>query len=321
MDAEQPSRVGVLLREWRQRRRLSQLDLALLAESSARHLSCVETGRARPSRAMVLRLSAVLDVPLRERNTLLLAAGFGPEYPESSIDDAYMASVRSALDMMLTTHEPYPAVVVDRCWNVLTGNRAMSVLMDGIPPHLLEPRPNVFRLTLHPEGLSSRLANLGEVRALFLERLHRQVNATGDAELLALYEEVRRYPMPDVPDVPDTAPSDAASPGAGPPDTGAPAARPSPVQVPLRVRTPMGELSMFSTMATFGAPADVTLSELAIELFYPLDDFTAQALRGLAGAAGDDAGESSAATPAPVTPTPVTPPPVTPPPATPATPG
>ncbi|MGX1881550.1 MmyB family transcriptional regulator [Streptomyces sp. NPDC055287] len=270
MDAEQLSRVGALLREWRRRRRLSQLGLALLADTSARHLSCVETGRARPSRSMVLRLSAALEVPLRERNTLLVAAGYAPEYQESGLDDESMASVRSALGTMLTAHEPYPAVVVDRCWNVLAGNRAMSVLMDGVPAHLLEPRPNVFRLTLHPDGLASRLANLAEVRGLFLERLLRQVNATGDMQLRALYDEVRRYPA--------TVREETGGPGN-------PAARPGPVQVPLRVRTPMGELSMFSTMATFGAPADVTLSELAIELFYPLDDFTTQALRALAGAA------------------------------------
>ncbi|MBT2507735.1 helix-turn-helix transcriptional regulator [Streptomyces sp. ISL-98] len=271
MDVEQPSRVGALLRDWRRRRRFSQLDLALLADTSARHLSCVETGRARPSRTMLLRLSAALDVPLRERNTLLLAADYAPAYRESSLDDQYMASVRSALDTMLTAHEPYPAIVVDRCWNVLTGNRAMAVLMDGIPPHLLEPQPNVFRLALHPDGLAPRLSNLGEVRGLFLERLLRQVNATGDAELRALYEEVHRYPVR------------ADQENAG---TDAPAARPSPpspIQVPLRIRTPWGELSMFSTMATFGAPADVTLSELAIELFYPLDEFTTKVLRELAG--------------------------------------
>ncbi|MEU8109923.1 helix-turn-helix domain-containing protein [Nonomuraea muscovyensis] len=269
MSEGKPSQVGTLLREWRRRRRLSQLDLALLADSSARHLSYVETGRAHPSRTMVLRLSAALDVPLRERNTLLLAAGYAPAYRESSLDDAYLASVRTAVDTMLAAHEPYPAVVVDRLWNVLDGNHAMTVLMDGIPPHLLRPRPNVFRLTLHPDGLSARLANLGEVRTLFLERLRRQVNATGDADLRALYEEVSHYPAP-------AEPAEEAPTG----DVG-------PIQVPLRVRTPFGELSMFSTMATFGAPADVTLSELAIELFYPLDEFTATALRGLSAARHD----------------------------------
>ncbi|MFJ6569699.1 helix-turn-helix domain-containing protein [Streptomyces sp. NPDC091292] len=271
MDAQQPSRVGALLRDWRRRRRFSQLDLALLADTSARHLSCVETGRAHPSRTMLLRLSVALDIPLRERNTLLLAADYAPAYRESGLDDTYMASVRTALGAMLTAHEPYPAVVIDRCWNILTGNRAMSLLMDGIPPSLLEPRPNVYRLTLHPDGLASRLSNLEEVRALALERLLRQVNATGDPELRALYEEVLRYPVPE---------------SEGKPEADVPAVAPSPIEVPLRITTPIGELSMFSTMATFGAPADVTLSELAIELFYPLDEFTTNTLQALAAAPG-----------------------------------
>ncbi|MEU2030899.1 helix-turn-helix domain-containing protein [Nocardia amamiensis] len=259
------SRAGVLLREWRQRRRLSQLDLALAADTSARHLSYVETGRATPSRAMVLRLCDTLDVPLRERNTLLMAAGYAPAYRESGLDDAHLTSVRAALHTMLAAHEPYPAVVIDRLWNVVTGNAAMSVLMDGVPAHVRAPHPNVYRLVLHPDGLASRLANLAQVRALFLERLARQVSASGDHELAALYDEVSGYPDP--PDADDTA------------EAGTP---PGPFEVPIRIRTPDGELSMFSTMATFGAPADVTLSELAIELFYPLDEFTTAALRGMA---------------------------------------
>ncbi|PXX57688.1 DNA-binding XRE family transcriptional regulator [Nocardia tenerifensis] len=258
----------MLLREWRQRRRLSQLDLALSADTSARHLSYVETGRSRPSRTMVLRLCEALEVPLRDRNTLLLAADYAPAYRESSLDDVSLTSVRTALTTMLTAHEPYPAVVVDRLWNVVTGNAAMSVLMHGVPDHLLLPQPNVYRLVLHPEGLAGRLVNLGQVRELFLERLARQVGASGDARLSALYDEVSRYPR--LPDPPDEPRVDAA--------------QPSPFEVPIRVRTPAGELSMFSTMATFGAPADVTLSELAIELFYPLDEFTATALRAMAAA-------------------------------------
>ncbi len=217
---------------------------------------------------MVLRLCEAMDVPLRERNTLLLAADYAPAYRESSLDDAGLASVRSALDTMLAAHEPYPAVVVDRLWNVVAGNTALGWMMDGIPEHLLLPRPNVYRLVLHPEGLSARLANLTQVRALFLQRLAEQASASGDPQLRALYDEVCDYPrLPDPPDGPDD-------------DT----AQPSPFEVPLRIRTPLGELRMFSTMATFGAPADVTLSELAIELFYPLDEFTAGALRGLAAA-------------------------------------
>lgn len=259
------SRVGGLLREWRQRRRLSQLDLALAAGTSARHLSYVETGRAKPSRAMVLRLCETLEVPLRERNTVLLAADYAPAYQESSLDDENLAAARSAWETMLTTHEPYPAVVVDRVWNVVAGNSAMHVLTDGVPAHLLDGQPNVYRLVLHPEGLSGRLVNAHQVRELFLERLARQVAATGDTRLRDLYDEVSAYPLPET-----TEPDPAA-------------ARPGPFQVPVRVRTPAGEIAMFSTMATFGAPADVTLSELAIELFYPLDEFTAAVLRATAG--------------------------------------
>ncbi|MGP3949460.1 helix-turn-helix domain-containing protein [Streptomyces sp. 7N604] len=263
-------RIGVLLREWRQRRRFSQLDLALRAETSTRHLSCVETGRAQPSRAMVLRLAEHLDVPLRERNSLLLAAGYAPAYRESSLDGEDMLAVRSALDLLLAGHEPYPAVVVDRWWNVVTVNRAMSVLLDSTPPGLLEPGrqqpPNVMRLVLHPEGLGSRCINFAEVRAHALDRLLHQVNATGDAELRALYEEVSAYELP--------AGVEAA------PEQGR---RPPHVVVPLQLRTPHGDLSMFSTIATFGAPADVTLSELAIESFFPFDAFTERVLRELAG--------------------------------------
>jgi len=277
------SRIGALLRDWRQRRRLSQLDLALSADSSARHISYVETGRAKPSRAMILRLCDALEVPLRERNALLLAADYAPAYRESSLDDASLASVRSALDIMLTAHEPYPAVVVDRRWNVVVENAAMGLFMTGLPDELLLPLPNVYRLVLHPDGLSGRLANLTQVRELFLERLSRQVNVTGDDELRELYDEVAAYPLPsDHSEEPD---DDAA--------------QPSPFEVPLRIRTPFGELRMFSTMATFGAPADVTLSELAIELFYPLDAFTADALRGLAAmnSASDQMGWNPLPTP------------------------
>ncbi len=204
---------------------------------------------------MVLRLCETLEVPLRERNTLLLAGGFAPAYGESTLDDSEMSAVRSALEVMLTTHEPYPAVVVDRLWNVVLGNRAMDVLMTGIPEQLLRPQPNVFRLVLHPDGLSAQLANARQVRELFLHRLIRQVDSTGDERLRDLHTEVCAYPEP------------AAEPTVN-------AAPVSPFEVPIRIRTPAGELSMFSTMATFGAPADVMLSELAIELFYPLDEFT-----------------------------------------------
>ncbi|MFI6866517.1 helix-turn-helix domain-containing protein [Nocardia sp. NPDC050406] len=259
------SPVGALLREWRQRRRLSQLDLALHADTSARHLSCVENGKAQPSRAMVLKLCEALDVPLRERNTVLLAGGFSPEYRESSLDDAEMASARAALETMLTAHEPYPAVVVDRYWNVITTNRAMGLFGDDLPEALADKPQNVYRLALYPDSPTSDtwLVNYAQVREFLLERLMRQAQSTGDPVLRDLYDEVSAYPMPS-----RTDPDAAAMP-------------PSPFTVPLRVHTPVGELRIFSTMVTFGAPADVTLAELAIELFYPLDEFTANVLRGL----------------------------------------
>ncbi|MEU4595629.1 helix-turn-helix transcriptional regulator [Nocardia sp. NPDC023988] len=258
----QESPVGTLLRDWRQRRRLSQLELALAADSSARHLSCVETGKAKPSRAMVLKLCDVLEVPLRERNTVLLAGGFAPEYRESSLDDAHLAAARAALDTMLTAHEPYPAVAVDRYWNVVATNRAMGLFSNEVDDQLME-RPNVYRLALHPgpPDAATHMINHGQVRELLLERLLRQVRATGDPILRALYDEVSQYPFPS-----HTEPDPSA---------------PTPFAVPLRIATPLGELRMFSTMVTFGAPSDVTLAELAIELFYPMDEFTADTLRTL----------------------------------------
>ncbi|MFC9995331.1 helix-turn-helix domain-containing protein [Nocardia sp. NPDC127526] len=263
--------MGTLLREWRQRRRLSQLDLALAADSSARHVSCIETGKAQPSRAMVLRLSEVLDVPLRERNTLLMAGGFAPEYRESSLDDAEMAAARTALETMLATHEPYPAVAVDRYWNVVTTNRAMGLFEGAVPEPIADRTPNMYRLALYPESPSapSHLVNYRQVRENLLDRLLRQVKSTGDPVLRELYDEVSGYPYP-----PELEEDDEEIAG--------------PFAVPLRIRTPLGELRLFSTMVAFGAPADVTLSELAIELFYPLDDFTANALRVLAGEPAPD---------------------------------
>ncbi|MBF6237199.1 transcriptional regulator, y4mF family [Nocardia otitidiscaviarum] len=261
----QHSPVGTLLREWRQRRRLSQLDLALAAGSSARHLSCIETGRARPSRAMVLTLCEALDVPLRERNTVLLAGGFAPEYRERDLGDADMAAARAALSAVLTAHEPYPAVAVDRYWNVVATNRTMGLFEDEIPAHLAAEPLNVYRLALYPGDPSTAyMVNYAQVREYLLDRLLRQVRATGDPALRDLYDEVSAYPMQ-----PEDESDSAALPS-------------SPFSVPLRIRTPHGELRLFSTMVTFGAPADVTLAELAVELFYPLDDATAVALRALA---------------------------------------
>jgi transcriptional regulator with XRE-family HTH domain len=250
--------VGPLLRDWRQRRRMSQLDLSLEAGVSARHLSFVETGRSRPSAEMVLHLAEQLDVPLRERNQLLLAAGYAPVYGQHGLDEPEMGPVREALEQVLRGHEPYPAVVVDRHWGMVAGNSAIGLLTEGVAPHLLEPPVNVLRVSLHPEGLAPRIVNLGEWRAHLLERLGRQAVITGDPALAALHDELAGYP------------------GGGP----APVREPSAgeIAVPLRVRAGDAELAFISTVTTFGTATDVTVAELAIESFFPADETTAQAL-------------------------------------------
>lgn len=250
--------VGEQLRGWRQRRRLSQLDLAGLADISPRHLSFVETGRSVPSRAMLLRLSDRLDVPLRERNTLFIAAGYAPVYSERRIDDPSLDEARRAIDLVLRGHEPYPALAVDRHWNLQAANRALAPLLAGVAPELLVPPVNVLRLSLHPDGVAPRILNLGQWRAHLLHRLDRQVQATGDPVLQALQAELAAYPTPDHDDAPD----------------------PGWVVVPLRIRTELGDLSFLSTTTVFGTPVEVTLSELAIESFFPADAATGQILRG-----------------------------------------
>lgn len=254
--------VGELLRGWRQRRRLSQLELANRAAVSARHLSFVETGRSRPSRELVLHLAEHLEVPLRERNALLLAAGYAPVYPQRSLDDEEMAPVREALDRVLAAHEPYPAVVVDRRWDLVAANgTALSLFTAGVAPHLLEPPVNVYRLGLHPEGLAPRVRNLGEYSHHLLARLRREVALSGDTDLAALLDEVSSYP-------------DLAH---GPRD-GAAGAAADPARMlflPMAYTTVDGEeLSFFSTIATFGTALDVTLAELSIEAFFPADEPT-----------------------------------------------
>ena len=258
-------RVGPLLREWRTRRRLTQLELALDAGISARHLSFVETGRSTPSPEMVLLLAEQLEVPFRERNHLLLAAGHAPAFPERSLQEPEMAPVREALDVILTGHEPYPAVVVDRGWNMVAANAAMVALGAWVDPALLAPPVNVMRAGLHPQGLARWTLNLGEVRAYFLGRLKRQVAITGDAGLAALLEEVAGYPAPEYE-------RDLVSEAAA-----------GQILTPLmRMRGPAGEeLSFFATVATFGTAAEVTTSELSIELTFPADAATAEALRSL----------------------------------------
>jgi transcriptional regulator with XRE-family HTH domain len=256
---------GEHLRHWRQHRRLSQLDLAQEAEISARHLSFVETGRSQPSREMVLRLAERLDVPLRERNALLLAAGYAPMYRERPLDDPALSAARQAVDLILKSHEPYPALAVDRHWNLLAANAMLPHLLAGADPELLQGQVNVLRLCLHPRGLAPRIVNLRQWRSHLLERLRQQIHATGDPVLAALLEELRLYPAPDRA---DEAELDGELLG---------------VAVPFRFETPYGVLSFISTTTVFGTPVDVTLQELALETFFPADAFTGDALRTLVG--------------------------------------
>jgi transcriptional regulator with XRE-family HTH domain len=255
---------GELLRQWRTQRRLSQLELALQAEVSTRHLSFVETGRSQPSRDMVLHLGEQLDVPLRERNQLLLAAGFAPVYPQTALDAPHMSAVREAVRQVLSGHEPYPAVVVDRAWNLVDANASVGLFTERLPQELLAPPVNVLRVSLHPNGVAPYIVNLGEWRAHLLGRLRRQVALTADAELARLLDELRAYPC-------DQPEPEVEVPG------------PGDVVVPLRVRLDQDELAFFSTVATFGTPLDITLSELVIESFFPADPSTAAILRARAG--------------------------------------
>jgi transcriptional regulator with XRE-family HTH domain len=251
---------GELLREWRERRRLSQMDLALDAGVSTRHLSFVETGRSAPSREMVLKLAEHLEVPLRERNHLLLAAGYAPVYAQNALDTPEMAPVRQALRRLMAGHEPYPAAVVDRHWTLVEGNSGIALLTRGVAPELLQPPVNVLRVSLHPDGMAPRIANLGEWRAHLLGRLRRQVALTADDRLAELLDELRGYPCDEPePEVEIPAPGD--------------------VVISLRLRHEHTELSFLSTVATFGTPLDVTVAELAIESFFPADEPTAATLR------------------------------------------
>lgn len=256
--------VGELIREWRQRRRISQLDLALEAEISPKHLSFVETSRSQPSREMILRLAETLQVPLRARNSLLTAAGYAPVFAERPLDDPALAAARAAVDVVLKGHEPYPALAVDRHWTLVASNSMVPRLLQGIDASLLQPPVNVLRLTLHPEGLAPRIANLGEWRAHLLDRLRRQIDATADSGLEELWRELRAYP--------------------GPTGVQSPPGRDyAGVVVPFELRTPNGVLAFFSTTTVFGTPVDITLSELALETFFPANEATAEALRALAG--------------------------------------
>jgi len=251
--------VGGLLREWRQRRRLSQLDLACDARISTRHLSFLETGRAQPSRDMVLHLAERLEVPMRERNMLLVAAGFAPSFGERALEDPALAAVRGAIDLVLEQQKPYPAFAIDRQWRVVASNSALPQLYEGCAEELLRAPVNGLRLTLHPRGMAPRIANLAEWRRHILSRLKQQIDLTAFPELIALRRELLSYPAP--PEVPDTAPDHA-------------------VAIPFKVHTSLGLLSFFSATTIFGTPVDVTVSELALELFFPADAATARAVEG-----------------------------------------
>ena len=255
--------VGPLLRAWRERRRVSQLELALRADSSARHISFVETGRSRPSEEMVLRLAEHLDVPVRERNSLLLAAGYAPRYPETPLDDPALGALREGLERLIQGYDPYPALVVDAVYTVVAANRGITMLLEGVPESLLQPPLNAMRLTLHPEGLAPRIRNLGEWRGHLLAQMERQIALHRSEPLRALYDEVAAYPVPE-------AAGDEAEPAASVPY----------FALPMRIEHEGRVLSFVSSISTFNTPMDVTVSELAIETFLPADPATAKYLRG-----------------------------------------
>lgn len=253
---------GELLRTWRERRKLTQLDLSTQSGVSTRHLSFLETGRSKPSREMVLDLAEHLQLPLRERNVLLTAAGFAAVYGRTPLDAPEMEAVRSAIELVLSGHEPYPALAVDRYWNIVSMNQAAALLAAGIAPDVMGSPPNVYRISLHPEGLAPRVVNFAEFAHHLLERLRHDASVSADPQLAALlgevegYATVRALPRPSF-----------EHPG---------------VVVPVRLRHPRGELSLFTTIATFGTPVDVTVDELALETFFPADAATARRLNDLA---------------------------------------
>jgi len=255
-----PEHIGEHLRYWRRRRHLSQLDLASEADVSARHLSFLETGRATPSRDMVMRLAERLDVPLRERNAMLVAAGFAPVFPQRSLDHPSLGAARGAIDRILKGHEPNPAVAIDRHWNLVAANAMVGELLTDVAPDLLAPPVNVLRLSFHPEGLAPRTVNLAEWCFHLLDRLYRQWEAVADPVLLELYRELKTYPVPA-------------------------RQRPLPrgeVAIPFKLRHGEAELSFISTTMVFGTPLDVTLAELAIEAFFPADEATSSRLQDMA---------------------------------------
>jgi len=254
--------IGEHIRSWRNRRRLSQLDLAYGAEISPRHLSFIETGRSLPSRSMILRLAEELEVPPRERNVLLTAAGFAPIFPEHPLSDSALARAREAIDHIVASQAPYPAFALDRRWDILASNSALPEIYEGVAAHLLTRPVNAMRLSLHPEGLAPNILNYAEWRDHLLMRLRRQVELTADSEVMALLDEISAYPRPASSKAVRLAPD------------------PTAIAVPLRLATPLGELSFISTTTVFGTPIDITLSELMLELFFPADAETARIVTG-----------------------------------------
>jgi len=259
-----PLAVGTLLRDWRQRRHLSQLALACEAEISSRHLSFMETGRSAPSREMILHLAEQLKVPLRERNVLLVAGGYAPMFRERSLDAPELDAARQAIDLVLRGHEPYPALAIDGHWNLITSNRVVPLLLEGVDASLLQSPTNVLRLTLHPGGLASRIVNLQEWRAHLLDRLAKQIELSADATLIDLMKELRSYQQ--------TTAATAGSDNREKRDYAG-------VVVPLELAVNGAVLAFFSTTTVFGTPVDITLSELALESFFPANSATAEALR------------------------------------------
>ncbi|OIJ67851.1 helix-turn-helix domain-containing protein [Streptomyces mangrovisoli] len=264
--ATAPAGVGPLLRAWRERRRVSQLELALRADSSARHISFVETGRSRPSEEMVLRLAEHLEVPVRERNALLLAAGYAPRYPETPLDDPALDALRDGLERLIQGYEPYPALVVDAAYDVVAANRGVTMLLEGVPEALLAPPLNAMRLTLHPEGLAPRIRNLRAWRGHLLAQMERQIALHRSAPLRALYEEVAAYPLPGRERAGEEDEDDGPVPY---------------FALPMRIEHAGRVLSFISSIATFNTPMDVTVAELAVETFLPADPATVKYLHSL----------------------------------------
>jgi transcriptional regulator with XRE-family HTH domain len=257
--------VGELLREWRQRRRLSQLELACEAEISTRHLSFLETGRARPSHEMILHLAEHLAIPMRDRNVLLVAGGYAPMFMEHALADAALNSAKTAIEVILESQKPFPAFAMDRHWNLVASNGALPEIYEGVSPKLTEKPINALRITLHPEGLAPRIVNFAQWRGYSVTQLKRQIEITADAVLMDLLGEVMSYPTPLA--------KSAVSTGAA----GA-------IMVPFVLDSVLGRLSFFTTLTMFGSPLEITLSELALECFYPADAATAEIVRNAAAA-------------------------------------